>query len=329
MAWVRIHDGAMQNLKITALSDSAFRLWVRGLAYCQTALTDGLIPRTALREMGARRKDVQQLSAPQVEGRAPLWEPHDIGFKVHNYLFWNDSKEAVEDRQRLARHRRAFMDDPTLRTALKDRDGDACRYCGRAVNWRDRKGMWGATYDHVDPRGPATLANLVIACRSCNSAKRNRTPEQAGMSIRPVPSQINQGQDLDIFKGTKPNQTKPVEEKTVQTPAPSLFDDFWAAYPKKKAKDDARKAWDKRRPDAALTQVILRALHEQSQSREWRQESGRYIPFPATWLNRGQWTDSAVVEAKPEVQRYEWHCTHEPKCPHRAACEIVSLRVST
>ena len=41
MAWVKLHDGAMQNMKVAKLSDSAFRLWVRGLCYCQTALTDG------------------------------------------------------------------------------------------------------------------------------------------------------------------------------------------------------------------------------------------------------------------------------------------------
>lgn len=96
----------MQNLKITALSDSAFRLWVRGLCYCQTALTDGLIPRSALKEMGARRKDVDELSAPQVTGQAPLWESHDIGFKVHDYLAWNDCRDKVRDRQAKAKQRK-------------------------------------------------------------------------------------------------------------------------------------------------------------------------------------------------------------------------------
>jgi len=106
MSWVRIHDGAMQNLKITALTDSAFRLWVRGLAYCQSALTDGLIPSTALKEMGAKRKDVDQLSASLVPGRAPLWEAHEIGFKVHDYLAWNDCRDKVRERQDKAKKRR-------------------------------------------------------------------------------------------------------------------------------------------------------------------------------------------------------------------------------
>lgn len=110
MAWVRIHDGAMQNMKISKLSDSAFRLWVRGLCYCQTALTDGLIPREALREMGAKRKDIDMLASVLVAGRQPLWEPHVIGFKVHDYLSWNDCREKVVERQEEARARKAAYD---------------------------------------------------------------------------------------------------------------------------------------------------------------------------------------------------------------------------
>lgn len=100
MAWVKLHDGAMGNLKIVSLSDSAFRLWVKGLCYCQTNLTDGLIPGPALKDLGAKKRDIEILSTPQVEGRAPLWEPHLIGgFKVHDYLLWNDCRETVLKRQ--------------------------------------------------------------------------------------------------------------------------------------------------------------------------------------------------------------------------------------
>lgn len=111
MAWVRIHDGAMQNLKVTCLTDSAFRLWIRGLCYCQTALTDGLIPRSALLEMGAKRRDVLMLSAVLVDDRAPLWDTVDgFGFKVHDYLAWNDSREKVKERQAEAKKRKEEYD---------------------------------------------------------------------------------------------------------------------------------------------------------------------------------------------------------------------------
>lgn len=111
MAWVRIHDGAMGNLKIMRLSNSAFRLWIRGLCYCQTHLTDGLIPREALRMLDAKRADVDALSSVLVEGKSSLWERIEaFGFKVHDYLDWNDSREVVESkraggRRRVQQHR--------------------------------------------------------------------------------------------------------------------------------------------------------------------------------------------------------------------------------
>lgn len=126
MAWVRLHDGAMQNLKVAELSDSAFRLWVRGLCYCQTALTDGLIPHSALRDMGAKRKDVDELAAPQVENRAPLWERIDqFGFKVHDYLDWNDSREKVTGRQSAARARKEAFDAKRRSERVTERDTES------------------------------------------------------------------------------------------------------------------------------------------------------------------------------------------------------------
>lgn len=96
MPWVRIDDSAMTNLKIVRLPDSALRLWLKGLCFCQMHLTDGLIPREALGPMEAKRKDIDALCTSKVEGRAPIWDRIEgVGFKVHDYLDYNDSREVV------------------------------------------------------------------------------------------------------------------------------------------------------------------------------------------------------------------------------------------
>lgn len=87
---------------------------------------------------------------------------------------------------KLPRDRRRLPDEIT-RAAVKLRDGDLCRYCGREVKWTDRRGPQGATLDHVDPTGPSSEANLVVACRGCNSFKGFRTPEMAEMRLEVVP----------------------------------------------------------------------------------------------------------------------------------------------
>ena len=71
----------------------------------------------------------------------------------------------------------------------------------------------------------------------------------------------------------------------------SLFDRFWGAYPRKVSKADARKAFAKLNPDADLVEDMLRALDWQKRLPEWTENDGKFIPYPATWLNARRWED--------------------------------------
>lgn len=75
-----------------------------------------------------------------------------------------------------------------------------------------------------------------------------------------------------------------------------LFDKFWNAYPKKKKKGDAEKAWKKIRPSEELLQQMLSAIEQQKKSHDWTKQDGQYIPYPATWLNSKQWLDEDKVD---------------------------------
>jgi hypothetical protein len=60
---------------------------------------------------------------------------------------------------------------------VRERDGHACVYCGNTKY---------LTLDHLVPLsrgGSNDEENLVTACRPCNSKKRDRTPEEAGMPL--------------------------------------------------------------------------------------------------------------------------------------------------
>lgn len=72
------------------------------------------------------------------------------------------------------------------------------------------------------------------------------------------------------------------------------FDLFWAAYPRRTAKGDARKAWQKLAPSPALVQEILEALVWQRQQPDWLKAGGQYVPFPASWLRSERWSDEPV-----------------------------------
>jgi hypothetical protein len=94
-------------------------------------------------------------------------------------------------------------------------------------------------------------------------------------------------------------------------PTPQGFDEFWRAYPRKKAKVAAIRAWRKLKPDAALQQSILRAVEAQTANTDWQKDAGKYIPYPASWLNGGRWEDE-LVTASPIGERAEAFLTHYP-----------------
>lgn len=73
--------------------------------------------------------------------------------------------------------------------AIIVRDECRCVYCDVEVDFKDRKGKTGGTYDHVDAKlldSPLFVArnhidNVGVACRLCNGIKKDRTPEEAGL----------------------------------------------------------------------------------------------------------------------------------------------------
>lgn len=63
------------------------------------------------------------------------------------------------------------------------------------------------------------------------------------------------------------------------------FEDFWQAYPRKVAKTEARRAWDK-----AMGITTPEAIGAALRAAKWSDDP-RFIPHPSTWLNQGRWDD--------------------------------------
>lgn len=79
---------------------------------------------------------------------------------------------------------------------------------------------------------------------------------------------------------------------------------FWAAYPRKVGKGDARAAWHHFKCDAKL-EPILRALGRARESADWLKDGGQYIPFPATWIRREGWSDELPGIAPKRIEKAE------------------------
>lgn len=90
------------------------------------------------------------------------------------------------------------------------------------------------------------------------------------------------------------------------------FHEFWEIYPRRVAKLDAERAWNKI-PDDEQPAVLAGVLRAR-QSEAWRSDGGKFVPYPATWLNGRRWEDdiAPVVEvASPYAGTKEWlACTN-------------------
>ena len=78
---------------------------------------------------------------------------------------------------------------------------------------------------------------------------------------------------------------------------PRGFSAFWAAYPRKRARADALRAWKALSPSKALQGRMLSALEGQKAGADWQREGGRFVPYPGAWLRGRRWEDEPEAAA--------------------------------
>lgn len=71
------------------------------------------------------------------------------------------------------------------------------------------------------------------------------------------------------------------------------FEQFWSLYPKKVSRAKALESWIKHKPKI---QEVLHALSWQKASKDWFESNGKYVPYPATYLNQHRWKDEPPEE---------------------------------
>jgi hypothetical protein len=83
------------------------------------------------------------------------------------------------------------------------------------------------------------------------------------------------------------------------------FDKFWNLYPKRIAKADAIKAW-KQATKKKTADELIELVKVYSESKLPDQQ---YIPYPASWLNKGLYEAVEVQENKPlqKLKIGKWH----------------------
>jgi hypothetical protein len=113
MPWVKLNDNAPRHPKVAALSDRAFRVWIRALCYAAEFLTDGRLPAAFIDTVPRKIQDELL--------EAGLWREtlHD-GVTIHDYLKHQTSKAHIEAERRRNADRRTAGTPPVV--PQKNRD---------------------------------------------------------------------------------------------------------------------------------------------------------------------------------------------------------------
>jgi 5-methylcytosine-specific restriction endonuclease McrA len=114
------------------------------------------------------------------KGKAELLEQRSESARIRTY---NNTLDAPSIIRLVYLVKRPFAPRRLSKKEVFLRDHYTCQYCGQRSQH--------LTLDHVVPRrqhGPHTWDNVVAACGRCNLDKAGRTPEEANMKLRRVPT---------------------------------------------------------------------------------------------------------------------------------------------
>jgi len=211
--FARIDDDYYDHPKILAAGPAAERLWVRGIAYCNRYLTDGLLADSAVRRL-ADDDDAARLAERLVS--VGLWERVPGGYRVHDFLDYQPSAEAVKrERQRNADRARTWREQHTSAGSTGARNGvsapapypdpvnvpypdpagtptplppspQAGQGEGQATNQRRRRSRAGGEASTTPPAPPEVLSGPTDADRAVWEtarllAKHDLTPANAAL----------------------------------------------------------------------------------------------------------------------------------------------------
>jgi hypothetical protein len=110
VSWLRIDDGFAEHPKVRKLDEYALAVHVWALCHCARNLTDGFVAAESLMSCPYAHTRVARSRAIAKLMRSELWVSEDGGYRIHDYLEYNDDRATVlekrrQNAERVQRHR--------------------------------------------------------------------------------------------------------------------------------------------------------------------------------------------------------------------------------
>ena len=296
--WFKVDDGLPAHRKTRAAikghrektrDASTMGVWVLAGAWAALNETDGWVPEEEL-----DRWDDDWESIAERLAKAGFWyrvtRDGEPGYSFHDWL----------DRQ------------PPSNLA---RDSGAY---GAHVRWHVGRGVVDPDCEHC-PTDPMAAQDPPNAAPDSPPIATPSVPQSGDLiaidSSTPTPTPTPTPRDLTssvscasthVEREAAPPTTEQLAEPRERKQLDADWSAWWAAYPRKRGKGQALRAYRTARKKATAEE-LLTAISQQSKSLTAR--GAEYCPYPATWLNGERWTDQpdptsrapAKVSAREEM----------------------------
>jgi len=327
VGWARIDDAFDDHEKVLALLDlddgaAALGLWTLCLTWAhrntrRKGKTPGLLPATLPRRfLGARGRD---LAAVLVEVR--LWDVVDDGWMIHDFAEYLPDKEVSAARSAAGRKGAA------TRWGNRQTDGNLPSVDGKT----DGKTMAADGTGHEEPSSPASDApdeepsspgdgnepspdgNLPSVCYESDDKAIASDGSRAG--ARRVRAWVgSEVKDRTSVTHPQPAPAEPVASgdgvlielpiAVPKRPEPGSDDDpswlkFWAVYPNKVSKKEARARWAKLIKAGADPELIIKGAERYAAEQARLRIPKHKIKNPDGWLNGERWDDEPREDQAP------------------------------
>ncbi len=155
-----------------------------------------------------------------------------------------------------------------------------------------------------------------IEDRSSNTGERERD----------APPSENLFSEEDASKKKQPRGNSPSRGKSETPPG---FDEFWAAYPVRRARGDAERAYAKALDAGATQQDLLLGAMRYAAERDREPDPAtraKFTAHAATWLNRGSWADEPTPAPSNGFPNGGGHHAQAGPTHRPSALEIIACR---